>query len=209
MPESYAYIISNNKIEPILSRIRSAAKPERFNRETLATWGFTASNDRAMVAVMKGLGFITEAGAPTEYYDLLRDPNDWRYVLGERVRSAYSDLFAIDSNMHSAPEAEVKGAMLRITGKDEDSVSRYYSTFKTLTGLAKFDPRPSRSNAAVPESDPEVSGPERAKPPAPAEDSGHRRRSEFHYNIQIHLPVTTDITVYNAIFKSLKENLGV
>ena len=35
------------------------------------------------------------------------------------------------------------------------------------------------------------------------------RRSDFHYNIQIHLPVTTDITVYNAIFKSLKENLGI
>lgn len=29
----------------------------------------------------------------------------------------------------------------------------------------------------------------------------------FHYNIQIHLPATTDISVYNAIFKSLKDNL--
>ncbi len=84
MPDSYPYIISNNKIEPILSRVRSAAKPDRFGRETLTTWGFTASNDRAMVAVLKGLGFLTEAGAPTEHYDRLRDPNDWRYVLGER-----------------------------------------------------------------------------------------------------------------------------
>ena len=30
---------------------------------------------------------------------------------------------------------------------------------------------------------------------------------EFHYNIQIHLPATTDISVYNAIFKSIKDNL--
>ena len=30
---------------------------------------------------------------------------------------------------------------------------------------------------------------------------------QFHYNIQIHLPATTDISVYNAIFKSLKDNL--
>ena len=29
----------------------------------------------------------------------------------------------------------------------------------------------------------------------------------FHYNIQIHFPATTDISVYNAIFKSLKDNL--
>lgn len=30
---------------------------------------------------------------------------------------------------------------------------------------------------------------------------------DFHYNIQIHLPATTDISVYNAIFKSIRENL--
>jgi hypothetical protein len=29
----------------------------------------------------------------------------------------------------------------------------------------------------------------------------------FHYNIQIHLPATKDVEVYNAILKSLKEHL--
>ncbi len=208
MPDSYPYIISNNKIEPILSRIRSAAKPERFSRETLTTWGFTASNDRAMVAVLKGLGFLTESGVPTEHYDRLRDPNDWRYVLAERTRSAYSDLFAIDSNMNAAPEAEVKGAMLRITGKDEESVARYYATFKTLAALGKFDPKPTRVSV-LPEAVVESVNTVKPKAEAPVEETVHRRRSEYHYNIQIHLPVTTDITVYNAIFKSLKEHLGV
>lgn len=207
MPDSYPYIISNNKIEPVMSRIRSAAKPERFGRDTLATWGFTASNDRAMVGVLKGLGFLTEAGVPTEHYDRLRDPNDWRYVLGERVRALYSDLFAIDANMNAAPEPEVRGAMLRITGKDEDSVGRYFATFKTLTGLATFDSRPSRTAPLVqPQLD--VAQP-KTKADGTPEDGAHRRKSEYHYNIQIHLPVTTDISVYNAIFKSLKDNLGI
>jgi hypothetical protein len=209
MPDSYAYIISNNKIEPILSRIRSAAKPERFSRETLATWGFTASNDRAMLAVMKALGFLTDSGVPTEHYDRLRDPNDWRYVLAERMRSTYSELFAIDANMNAAPEAEVKGALLRITGKDEESVGRYYSTFKTLAGLAKFDPKPNRAGTAQQEPVSEPTGTLKSKVETPDDETAHRRRSEYHYNIQIHLLVTTDITVYNAIFKSLKENLGV
>jgi hypothetical protein len=31
--------------------------------------------------------------------------------------------------------------------------------------------------------------------------------TEMHYNIQIHLPETRDITVYDAIFKSLKQHL--
>jgi hypothetical protein len=32
-------------------------------------------------------------------------------------------------------------------------------------------------------------------------------RPALHYNIQIHLPATKDIEVFNAIFKSLREHL--
>lgn len=207
MPDSYPYIISNNKLDPIFARVRSAAKPDKFGREILNNWGFTASNDRAVVGILKGLGFLTENGAPTPLYDRLRDPNDWKFVLGERVRDLYSELFSIDANMHSAPETEVKGAMLRITGKDEESVGRYYSTFKTLAALARFDGKPTRGQA-TPAPPAAVDAPQ-PKDPQRSDDYDPRRRTEYHYNIQIHLPVTTDITVYNAIFKSLKEHLNV
>jgi hypothetical protein len=216
MPDSYPYIISNNKIEPILSRVRSAAKPTRFSRETLNNWGFTASNDRAMVGVLKELGFLTENGTPTEFYDRLRDPNDWRYVLGERMRDLYADLFAIDTSINVAPDGEIRGAISRVTGKDDETVRRYYSTFKALAGLAKFEPRPTRGGPAVEERSETPGEEERQRvstPPSPpaAVHTEHepRRKPDFHYNIQIHLPVTTDITVYNAIFKSLKDTLNI
>ncbi len=35
----------------------------------------------------------------------------------------------------------------------------------------------------------------------------HTATTGLHYNIQIHLPATKDVEVYNAIFKSLKEHL--
>lgn len=209
MPESYPYIVSNNKIEPILARIRTAAKPERFTiRETLHKWGFTTSNDRAIIGVLKELGFLNEGGAPTSYYDRLRDPNDWKYVLAERMRELYADLFAIDSNIQRAPDTEIRGAISRVTGKDDESVKRYYATFKTLAGLANFDEKPNRTN--------KQEKAEKAEETLTKSDDRHRdelgstrRRPDFHYNIQIHLPVTTDITVYNAIFRSLKDNLGI
>ncbi len=210
MPDQYPYIISNNKIEPALARIRTAAKPERLNQDLVTKWGFTASNDRALPRVLRMLGFLTENGTPTEAYDRLRDPSDWKKVLAEKVHSTYSDLYSIDPNIHKAPDAEVKGAISRITGKEEESVRRYFLTFKALAALADF-------------SEPEARGKKSAEapipvPPAPAPDPigatptavpTVHRKSEYHYNIQIHLPVTTDITVYNAIFKSLRDNLGV
>jgi hypothetical protein len=208
VPDSYPYIISNNKIDPILSRIRSAAKPDRFSRDTLAKWGFPASNDRAIISVLKELGFLNEGGAPTPFYDRLRDPNDWKYVLGERIRELYAELFAIDGNIQAAPENETRGAISRVTGKDDESAKRYSATFRTLTSLASFDPKPARAGK------PDKSAPEEplVRKPTPEIDDQSRRahaRPDFHYNIQIHLPVTTDISVYNAIFKSLKDNLGV
>lgn len=209
MADSYPYIVSNNKIGPILARVRSAAKPERFTRETLQMWGFAASNDRAMVGILKELGFLNESNVPTQHYDRLRDPNDAPYVLAERMRDAYSEIFAIDDNIANAPESEIKGAMSRVTGKEDETIKRYYSTFKTLAALANFDPKPARGNKAD-KKDEEKEKEERKSDQIKVEDSRpDRRRSDFHYNIQIHLPVTTDITVYNAIFKSLKENLGI
>ncbi len=64
MPDSYPYIISNNKLDPIFARIRSAAKPDKFGREILNNWGFTASNDRAVVAVLKGARILDRKRSP-------------------------------------------------------------------------------------------------------------------------------------------------
>jgi hypothetical protein len=158
------------------------------------------------VAVLKELGFLNESGVPTEFYDRLRDPNDWKYVLGERMRDLYADLFAIDASVQTAPEAEIKGAISRVTGKDDETVKRYYATFKTLASLAKFEPKPIKATNEKPEEDAREP---KVKADASRDEHEHRRRTEYHYNIQIHLPVTTDISVYNAIFKSLKDHLGV
>ena len=40
-----------------------------------------------------------------------------------------------------------------------------------------------------------------------AEGVGRLVATGLHYNIQIHLPASKDVEVYNAIFKSLREHL--
>lgn len=211
MADAYPYIISNNKIGPILAKIRSAAKPDRLSVKLLRAWGFTASNDRAIIGVLKELGFLTEAGAPTAYYDRLRDAADWAYVLGERIKDLYADLYAIDTSIHSAPDGEVRGAISRVTGKDDKSAGRYHATFKALVALAKFDVKGGRPERTTSEhvGDEEDQAPPKRREVGETEDRARPRPTQFHYNIQIHLPSTTDIAVYNAIFRSLRENLSL
>ncbi len=195
----YPYMISNNKIGPIISKIQQAARPAKFTQEVLKNLGFTSTNDRAFIRLFKKLGFLLEDGTPSALYDQLKDSTSTSTILGVQIKSLYADLYAINTEIHKAPEADIKGAISRVTGKDADGVGRIYNTFKTLCGLATFDGAQVTSTSAEKE---EV--PQEATANIPIVTP---RTNEFHYNIQIHLPTTNDISVYNAIFKSLKDNL--
>lgn len=194
----YPYMMSNNKITPILEKIQQAARPQKFTNEVLRSLGFTSTNDRAFIPLAKKLGFLSDDGTPTPLYDQLKDKTTSRQIFATQIKSLYSELFAINVEIHKASENEIKGAISRVTGKDENGVNRVYNTFKALCNNADFE------NATIIEQPPQDGTPEVN---AKTETTIPLLSSQFHYNIQIHLPATTDISVYNAIFKSLKDNL--
>lgn len=194
----YPYMISNNKIAPIISKIQQAARPAKFTQEILKNLGFTSTNDRAFIPLAKRLGFLADDGTPTVLYDQLKDKTTTKTILATQIKTLYSELYAINVEIHKSSDAEIKGAISRVTGKDEDGVNRIYNTFKTLCNNADF------SDSVIVE--------EPSKEDTPENDALSSAgisltTPQFHYNIQIHLPATTDISVYNAIFKSLKDNL--
>ena len=192
----YPYMISNNKIRPIITKIQQAARPTKFTLDFLRSLGFTSTNDRAFIPLIKKLGFLMEDGTPTTLYDQLKDSTSTAKILAAQIKTLYSDLYTINTEIHSAPEVEIKGAISRVTGKDEEGVARIFNTFKALCAIADF-------GAVIVEKKEE----KKVEAVVPQETVNTPRKNEFHYNIQIHLPATNDISVYNAIFKSLKDNL--
>ena len=65
----YPYMISNNKISSIITKIQQAARPAKFTQEVLKNLGFTSTNDRAFIPLAKRLGFLADDGTPTALYD--------------------------------------------------------------------------------------------------------------------------------------------
>ena len=195
----YPYMISNNKIAPIIEKIQQAARPVKFTQEVLKNLGFTSTNDRAFISLAKKLGFLSDDGTPTVLYDQLKDKTTTKTILAAQIKSLYSELYAINLEIHKASETEIKGAISRVTGKDEDGVNRIYNTFKALCNIANFE----SSETAVTE----VVNEDAKEDDSNAGITISPSIPQFHYNIQIHMPATTDISVYNAIFKSLKDNL--
>jgi hypothetical protein len=205
MTENYPYMVANSKIEQILSKLRQAAEPAKFTHPFLVTLGFKSTNDRGIIPLLKRLDFINEDGSPTPDYKFLRDQTQWKSILASKIKDLYSDLYVINTEIHNSSDEEIKGAISRVTGKDSKTVLRYFTTFKALTALADF--KSTKSEKPVKKKEIEETNQDNKGTPINPPLDKQIKDPQFHYNIQIHLPATTDVSVYNAIFKSIKENL--
>lgn len=192
------YLASNKNLPNVLAKIIQGAPPDKFNVEHLKGLGFTGSNDRAIVPLLKDLGFLTADGSPTARYREYRDSSKSKSVMAEALKEAYSDLFQINEKLSEADKDAVTGRFKATHGVTDDIASRQAATFFALLKLADL-------NA-------EAGAPKVIEPPAPKAASGGIRdvpknNLQIAYNIQIQLPATRDIQTYNAIFKAVRENL--
>lgn len=199
LPETYMTSVKN--LPGIMAAIQDAGVPDKFTFEFLKKLGFASSGDRPMVGLLKSLGFLDESGVPTDRYRSYRDKTQARKVLARAIRSAYSDVFLSNENAHNLGSDKIKGIISASSNKGEAVVEKMAMTFRTLCGLADF----SEEAKTVVEPDTPAATDSPGRTVAPAERE--RLNPTFHYDIEIHLPVTKDISVYNAIFKSLREHL--
>jgi len=110
----------------------------------------------------------------------------------------------------------VKGILATRVDKGDAVLKKMAATFRALASVAKWD---REQNGGAPAAGAQDSVVERTpgETPEQGEQNGGATRDvliqrppvtpEYHYNIQIHLPATQQVSVYNAIFKSLREHL--
>jgi Family of unknown function (DUF5343) len=207
MPLINAYVLPVNRIPDILQRIRDGQAPERFTHQLLKDWGFASTNDRPFIPLLKALGFLTSDGKPTTRYLDYRDHSRSKVILGEALREAYGDLFLIKENPSTNDRAAIEGKFKSFHNASDNVASLMAKTFLALLPYAELSHR-----ATHQASTPAATQPARTTLGAEQQDSvlAHSRTlrdAGLHYNIQIHLPATKDIEVYNAIFRSLREHL--
>jgi uncharacterized protein DUF5343 len=209
LPDSYT--IKPNAIPAYFDAILSAQAPERFSVKFLENLGFTSTNDRLFIGILKDLGFLNRDGAPQPRYFEFLDESRSRQKVAEGVREAFADLFAINTkaNELNADEAKNKLRTLYAGQKTDLVIGNIAKTFRALCDYADFSaPVAMREVAAIPEE----STPERDQvqqpTPHPSTAQGKIVISGLQYHVNIVLPDTRDQAVYDAIFKSLREHLG-
>jgi len=201
-------MVSNKNLPAIFQKIIDGAAPDKFTMAHLIGIGFTSSNDQAAIPVLKDLKFLAADGTPTKRYHQYRDKSQSRKVLGEALREAYEDIFHINEHPSEGDRSVIVGRFKSTHNATELVAERQAATFFALlkladvSGVAKHTTKQvdavAPTTPSAPDSDP--SNP-RHMPAAAYGFAGLR------YNIEVHLPATKDIEVYNAIFKSLREHL--
>ena len=203
------YVQTYGQIADFFGKIQQGQAPDFFTNQHLKDIGFTSSNHRAFIRLLKALGFLSPEGSPTPRYHDYRSKPQARRVIGEAVREAYADLFVIKEHPTDADRELIEGKFKSAHNVSDRLAKLMANTFFPLLALADLDaterekkPKPPTPKPKKQEkSSDSLNDPPTTPTPTAVSISG------LHYNIQIHLPATKDIEVFGAIFKSLKEHL--
>lgn len=199
------YMNGFKNVPAIMQRIVSGAAPDKFNLDHLQGLGFKSSGDRAIIPILKDLGFLTSDGSPTPRYHQYRDPSKSAQVLGEALREAYGELFLINDNLTASDRPAIVGKFKSSTNSTDKVADLQAATFLGLLKMADISKAPKDSISE--EGPPGDDNPQPIAAPATMPTLQAKTQLDLRYTIQVHLPATKDIEVFNAILKSLRSNL--
>lgn len=204
MPASLTYLASNKNLETLFTTIQSAKVPDRFTQEFLGTTiGLKGTNDRMMIPLLRTLGFLETSGAPTTAYRELKNRENAKRAIAKGVRTAYAPLFEANEAAHSLSTEKLKGLVAQVAGTDDAMTARIVATFSALCRLGDFSPSNADNTIEEDEIDAATSQSDHIdrKPPGLAP----KLSTQFHYNIQVHLPSNGTEDVYLNIFNALRK----
>jgi hypothetical protein len=170
----------------------------------LESINFKGSNDPTMIPVLRFIDFIDTSAKPTEKWISYRNRTQAGKVLASGIIKGYGDLFSVYPDANKKSDDELKSFFSSRTSGGEQVIQKTLTTLKTLCSLANFDDNKyedqERMNSDLQHNDPKLD-----------QKKDHRIRLESGYtinlNIQLTLPETTDETVYDKLFSSMKKNL--
>lgn len=206
MATSLPYLNAYGNIKRALKKIQAAATPPRFTRDFLATkLNLTGGSATPLIPFLKRTGFIGSDGVPTQLYQQFRNQDQCGRAAAEALRKGYSPLYEVNEYIHDASDKNLKGVVVQVTGFDADSpyVRAIMNSFKALKEFAVFD---GEEENEFEEEDQEKADEKRELTDDISADN-FKQKIGLSYTINLNLPSTSDISVFDAIFKSLKKNL--
>lgn len=205
MATTNRYLASVKNVPGIFQKIQDGVPPDRFTVDHLKAIGFGASNDRAIVPLMKDLGFLGSDGQPTQRYRDYRDHARAKSVMAEALREAYSDLFQINERITKADRDAVMGRFKSLHDSSDRVAELQAMTFFALLDLADLNVK--AATRGEPSKAEEIHSSTRDQPTDRGGGPMSGQGVALTYRFEIQLPATRDVDVFRAIFRAIREEL--
>jgi len=203
------YVMAYGVITKTLDKIIQAATPPRFTQDFLATkLAIKGGSAKAVIPFLKRTGFLNSDGTPTELYNQFRNDSLRAGAAADATHRGFASLYEMNEYVHDLKDAELKSLVVQATGMATTSstVGSIVGSFKALKAYANFEV----GGDVDAEESHEIKKDDPVPPATPVKQSPRFSGTldmRLGYTINLNLPATTDIAVYNAVFKSLKEHL--
>lgn len=218
MTVAYPFMNAYGKIKDVFEAIIKAGVPARFTQDFLETkLGFKSSSIRPVISILKKIGLIASDGSPTDLYKDFRSDSLRGAALARAIKTAYEGVFDANEYAQDLKKKELEDIFVRLTGAEKGSstVSAYVGTFQSLCSFANFDSALNGSNEDN-DDEPEATNNIQSFPLSVSQKEPSSRKPaameggigmNLSYTINLNLPETKDVEVFNAIFESLREKL--
>lgn len=184
MENNFPYMNSIKNVDAILNKIKSAGAPPRFTSEFLkSTLGFSSSNDRGIITVLKRAKLIDESGVPTELYHQFRSSGQTSPALAQGLRDGWAGIFLADEKVYEKTHTEVKPIFKTVSGKSEDVAYKMASTFLAFVKHADFSKSVSDKTTVTDRAEELLE----EKPDSVAEKDSEMLNLNLTHDIHIHL----------------------
>lgn len=202
------YVTATGNISRALEGIISAATPERVSGDFVKTiLKIPGGSGDQITSFLKKIGFANPDGSPSTIYKSFRNSGSRGAAAAESLRFGYGPLYTRNEYMHQLSDEKLKGLIIEETGQGNESTvpGLILASIKAIKKFADFSEKAKQLDKLdlVPVT-PRIPG---AKTEDAATNDGRSVGMNLSYTINLNLPATSDISVFNAIFKSLRENL--
>lgn len=216
MTDKHPYISGAGALTKAIQHFRNSL-PAKIDASTLKKLGLAPKNESYLINILKFLGIIDAEGVPTaEARSAFTQHDDGAFgkKIEELVKKAYSDIFSLHGEKAWSLDENALITYFRQTDQSSAVVgSRQAKTFQTLAAFSGHGSVPevkTTNNKKIAPNREKVAKQIKAVTHSPSHETVIESKGKdfgLTVRIEINLPAGGDKDTYDAIFKSIKENI--
>jgi hypothetical protein len=198
---SYPYTSATGKFKEFMGGIIKRGEPDKITQAYLEKIGFKTREHRKFIPILKHIGFLDGGGKPTSDYRGYMNTDTQKAVLAKCEKASYPDLFRLHPDAYRKDNETLSNFFRTETGLGAQAVTYMVRTFKAIISLADFDTEIEDVASPVQLVD-ESSRIQLLQKAIPTEGG-----LTVNLNVQLSLPITDNVQIYEQIFKLLGKHL--